>query len=115
MDDSRALSPYCSLGIYLLIYLFREGEGGEGQRENLKQASRPQHGALRGAQPHNPEIVTQAEVKSSAFNQLSQPGTLEFIILIFVSLKLLTLLLLYSSMSFGKLHSLDIFFRSHLM
>ena len=41
------------------------------ERENLQQAG---HRAWCGAWSHNPEIMTWAEIKSQALNQLNHPG-----------------------------------------
>lgn len=54
--------------------LFYLGEGGRGRVEGEKILSRlPAHTQHR-AQPHNPEIMTSAEIKSGMLIQLSHPG-----------------------------------------
>ena len=69
--------------IFLKIYLFkkkrfiyfRERKGGSGDRgrDNLKQALHWAQSPT-GAQSHNPEIMTWAEIKSWMLNQLSPPS-----------------------------------------
>jgi len=54
----------------------REPEQGEGQRkrENLQKLP-TERGALRGAQSHDPEIMTLAKIKSWMLNWINHPGT----------------------------------------
>ena len=60
------------------IYLFywwegdAKGDGAEGEGENLKE-----HGALHGAQSHDPEIKTWGKIKGWMLNRLRHPDALE--------------------------------------
>ena len=68
-----------SISINLLFFWERVresvsgGEGGEGERENLKQASCSAQSPMQGWS-HNPGIMTWAEIKSWVFYQLSHLG-----------------------------------------
>ena len=50
------------------------GGGRERRRENLKQTALTEHGAQPRAQPHNPEIMTSAAIRSWTPYQLSHSG-----------------------------------------
>lgn len=73
MYSSLVLSIYF-LKIYLFIFRERERERdhGEAQGEGERISSRlpAQHKAQLGAQSHNPETLTRAEIKSQRLNRL---------------------------------------------
>ena len=57
-------------------YEYKLGKGrGQGRHtEKILSRFHTQHGALHGAQCHDPGIMTYAEIKSQTLNQLSHPG-----------------------------------------
>ena len=71
-----------SVVFFEFMYLFWERErehaqAREGQRERdrISSSLHTKHRARHGARSHDPGIMTWAEIKSRALNQLSHPGT----------------------------------------
>jgi len=53
----------------------QQGRDRERGRERFPSKLHPERRAPRGAQSHDPDIITQAEITSGAPNRLSHPGS----------------------------------------
>ena len=75
LSETSSFILLCKDFIWERIHTWAVGGGGRGERRGKRDRLHAERGAQCGAQSHNPEIMTRAEIKSQTFNQLNHPGT----------------------------------------